>query len=93
MAQVLLKFRVHLLVITSGHDPKFLPVLGVPLDLDEEKKTSLVKKVNPTEIVVPWFEAFVGARGTGKNGDTKMGQISSSYSRVRKVLTFNQVYQ
>jgi hypothetical protein len=23
--------------------------------------------------VKPWFEAFVGARGTGKDGDTKMG--------------------
>ena len=26
--------------------------------------------------VKPWFEAFVGARGTGKDGDTKMGQKS-----------------
>lgn len=23
--------------------------------------------------VKPWFDAFVGARGTGKDGDTKMG--------------------
>ena len=34
------------------NDPKLSPVLGVPLDLNEEKKTSLVKKVNPTEIVI-----------------------------------------
>ena len=33
------------------NDPKLSPVLGVPLDLDEEK-TSLAKKVNPTEIVI-----------------------------------------
>jgi hypothetical protein len=33
------------------NDPKLSPVLGVPLDLDEEKKTSLVKIVNPTEVV------------------------------------------
>ena len=35
--------------------------------------------------VKPWFEAFVGARGTGKDGDTKMGQISSPCSNERKV--------
>ena len=33
------------------NDPKLSPVLGVPPGLDEEKN-SLVKKVNPTEIVV-----------------------------------------
>ena len=34
------------------NDPKLSPVLGVPVDLDEEKKTGLVKKVDSTEIVV-----------------------------------------
>jgi hypothetical protein len=34
------------------NDPKLSPVLGVPLDMDEEKKTCLVEKVNPMEIVV-----------------------------------------
>ena len=36
------------------NDPKLSPFLGVPVDLNEEnlKKTSLVKKVDPTEIVV-----------------------------------------
>ena len=33
------------------NDPKLSPVQGAPLDLDEEK-TSVVKKLNPTEIVV-----------------------------------------
>ena len=36
------------------NDPKLSRFLGVPVDLNEEnlKKTSLVKKVDPTEIVV-----------------------------------------
>ena len=34
------------------NDPKLSPVLGVPVDSDEEKKTGLVKKVDSTEIVV-----------------------------------------
>ena len=34
------------------NDPKLSPVLGIPLDLDEEMKTSLAKKVDPAEIAV-----------------------------------------
>ena len=34
------------------NDPKLSPVLGVPVDMDEEKKTDLVKHVDPAKIVV-----------------------------------------
>jgi hypothetical protein len=42
--------------------------------------------------VKPWFEAFVGARGTGKDGDTKMGQIFVFQVLKKNVLIFNQAY-
>lgn len=28
--------------------------------------------------VKPWFEAFVGARGAGKEGDSKMGECGTT---------------
>jgi hypothetical protein len=43
--------------------------------------------------VKPWFEAFVGARGTGKDGDTKMGKIFSPCFKEKKISISNQVYQ
>lgn len=39
--------------------------------------------------VKPWFEAFVGARGTGKDGDTKMGQI---YIYIQYIISLISTY-
>ena len=41
--------------------------------------------------VKPWFDAFVGARGTGKDGDTKMGAWLSVY--LDHILTLRKAFQ
>ena len=55
------------------NDPKLSPVLGVPLDLDEEK-TSSVKKPNSTEIVVAKTKAA---------GESKLKSPTTSFWQTR----------
>jgi hypothetical protein len=42
--------------------------------------------------VKPWFDAFVGSRGQGKDGDSKMGSSSSTVFDMPN-LTTKQVYR
>jgi hypothetical protein len=56
------------------NDPKLSPVQGAPLGLDEEK-TSLVKKVNPTEIV----DVKTRAAGASKSPTTSVWQTRGTF--------------
>jgi hypothetical protein len=60
--------------------PTLDPLIPLPLQLhflihfggDETPYESLHAVVSSG--VKPWFDAFVGARGSGKGGDSKMGE-------------------